>query len=43
MFKLMIGNDVIYEVAAFMYVVLSKAEKRVPYEELIGTTEYLTL
>jgi hypothetical protein len=28
MFKLMIGNDVIYEVAAFMYVVLSKAEKR---------------
>jgi hypothetical protein len=26
-----------------MYVVLSKAEKHVPYEELIGTTEYLTL
>jgi hypothetical protein len=43
MFELMIGNDVIHEVAAFMYVVLSKAEKHVPYEELIGTTEYLTL
>jgi hypothetical protein len=42
-FELMIGNDVIYEVAAFMHVVLSKAEKHVPYEELIGTTEYLTL
>jgi hypothetical protein len=27
MFELMIGNDVIYEVAAFMYVVLSNAEK----------------
>jgi uncharacterized protein YpmS len=43
MFELMVGNDVIYEVAAFMYVVLSKAEKHMPYEELIGTTEYLTL
>jgi hypothetical protein len=43
MFELMIGNDVIYEVAAFMYVVLNKAEKHVPYEGLIGTTEYLTL
>jgi hypothetical protein len=41
--ELIIGNDVIYEVAAFMYVILSKAEKHVPYEELIGTTEYLTL
>jgi hypothetical protein len=27
MFKPVIGNDVIYEVAAFMCVVLSKAEK----------------
>jgi hypothetical protein len=43
MFELMIGNDVMCEVAAFMYVVLSNAEKHVPYEELIGTTEYLTL
>jgi hypothetical protein len=30
MFELMIGNDVTCEVAAFMYVVLSKAEKHVP-------------
>jgi hypothetical protein len=36
-------DDIIYGVAAFMYVVLSKAEKHVPYDELIGTTEYLTL
>jgi hypothetical protein len=43
LFEPMIGNDVIYEVAAFMYVVLSKAEKLVLYEEFIGTTEYLTL
>jgi len=43
MFEPMIDNDVIYKVAAFMYVVLSKAEKHVPYEELICTTEYLTL
>jgi hypothetical protein len=35
MFKPMIGNDVIYEAAAFMYVVLSKAEKHMPYEELL--------
>jgi hypothetical protein len=39
----MTGNDVIYEVGALMYVVLSKAEKHVPYEELSATTEYLTL
>jgi hypothetical protein len=43
MFEPMTDNDVIYEVAACMYVVLSEAEKHVPYEELIGTTEYLTL
>jgi hypothetical protein len=43
MFELMIGNDVIYEVAAFMCVILSKAERHMPYEELIGTMEYLTL
>jgi hypothetical protein len=42
MLKPVIGNDVIYDVAAFMYVALSKAEKRVPYKELIGTTEYLS-
>jgi hypothetical protein len=43
MFEPMIDNDVVYKVAAFMYVVLSKAEAHVPYEELICTTEYLTL
>jgi hypothetical protein len=41
MFKPVIGTDVTYEVGALMYVILSKAEKHVPYEELIGTTEYL--
>jgi hypothetical protein len=40
MFEPMADNDVMYEVAAFMYVVLSTVEKHV---ELIGTTEYLTL
>jgi hypothetical protein len=35
MFKLVIGNDVIYKVDALMYVVLSKVEKHVPYEELV--------
>jgi hypothetical protein len=43
MFEPMIGNAFIYDVAAFMYVILSKAEKHVPCEELICTTEYLTL
>jgi hypothetical protein len=37
----MIGNDVTYEVGVLC--MLSKAEKYVSYEELIGTTEYLTL
>jgi hypothetical protein len=39
----MIGNDIIYEAGAHMYVILRKAEKLMPYEELIGTTENLTL
>jgi hypothetical protein len=43
MFEPMICNYIIYGIAAFMYVVLSKAEKYVPCEELIGTTEYLML
>jgi hypothetical protein len=43
MFEPMIGNDVIYEVATFMYVILSKAEKHVPFGVLTGTMEYLTL
>jgi hypothetical protein len=43
MFKLKVRNDIKYEVGALMYVILSKAVKPVPYEELIGTTEYLML
>jgi hypothetical protein len=39
----MTANVVISEVGAFMYVVLSRAEKHVPYEELVGTTERVTL
>jgi hypothetical protein len=42
MLELMIGNN-ICEVAAFMYVILSKAENQVPYVELIGIMEHLTL
>jgi hypothetical protein len=37
----MTGNVVIYE--ALMYVVLSKAEKHLPYGELVGTMERVTL
>jgi hypothetical protein len=32
----MAGNVVIYDVDAVLYVVLSKAEKHVPYGELVG-------
>ena len=39
----MTSNVVISEVDAFMYVVLSKAEKHVPYGKFVGTTECLTL
>jgi len=39
----MIGNVVIFEVAALIYVVLSKAEKHVPYGEEAGTTECIML
>jgi len=35
----MTGNVVICVVDAVMYVVLSKAEKHVPYWECVGTTE----
>ena len=38
----MIGNVVISEVDAFVYVVLTKAENHMPYVELVGTTEYIT-
>jgi hypothetical protein len=33
----MIGNDVIHDATALMYVVLSKAETRMPCDELTGT------
>jgi hypothetical protein len=39
----MTGSVVISEVDVLMYVVLSAAEKHVPYEELFGTTDYITL
>ena len=39
----MTGNVVISEVDALMYVALSRAEKHVPYVELFGTTEFITL
>jgi len=41
--ELMTGNVVIPEVDVLMYVVLSKAKKHVPYGELVGTREYITL
>jgi hypothetical protein len=42
-FEIMTVNVVISEVDALMYAVLTKAEKHVPYGELVGTTEYITL
>jgi hypothetical protein len=39
----MIGNVVISEVDALTYVVLSEVEKHMPYGELFGTREWLTL
>jgi hypothetical protein len=39
----MTGNVVKPEVDALMFDVLSKAEKHVPYGELVGTTERTTL
>ena len=39
----MTGNVVISEINALMYVVLSRAEKHVPYGELVNTTECVTL
>ena len=41
--KRMTGNVVISEVDAIMYVILSRAEKHVPYVELVGTTEHIML
>jgi hypothetical protein len=39
----MIGNVVISKVDALTYVVLSKVEKHVPYVELFGTKECITI
>jgi hypothetical protein len=39
----MIDHVVISEVDALMYVVLGKAEKYVPYEKLVATTECIML
>ena len=38
-----VGNVVISEVNAVMYVVIRKAYKHVTYAKLVGTTECLTL
>jgi len=43
MLESMTDNVVISNVDLPMYVVISKAEKHVPYGELVGTTEYRTL
>jgi hypothetical protein len=37
------GHVVISEVVTLMYVILSTAEKHVPFGELVGTTECMTL
>lgn len=39
----LLGHDVITEVDALMYVVLSKAEKHVPYGKLVRTIECIML
>lgn len=39
----MAGNVVISDVGALVYVVLSKAEKHVPYRELVATNVCITL
>jgi hypothetical protein len=39
----MTGNVVISDVNALIYVVLSNEEKQVPYGELVGITECITL
>jgi len=41
--ELMNGNVVISEVVALMYVLLSTVEKHVPFGELVGITECMTL
>ena len=39
----MTGIVIISKADALMYAILSKAEKHVPYVELVGTTECVTL
>jgi hypothetical protein len=39
----MTGNVFLSEVGGVMFAVLSKAEKHVPYGELVGTAECVTL
>jgi hypothetical protein len=41
MLQPMTCNVFMSDVDARMYVVLSKAEKHVPYGELVGSTEYI--
>jgi len=41
--ELMTGIVMISKADALTYAVLSKAEKHVPYVELVGTTECVTL
>ena len=43
MLERMISIIVISEISALRYVVLSKAEKHVPYGELVDMTEWFTL
>jgi len=40
---MMIDNVVISKVDALMYVILSKAEKQMPYGESVSTIEYIML
>jgi len=39
----MIGNVVISVASVFMFIVISKKKKILPYEEWVGTTERITL
>jgi hypothetical protein len=41
--KVMTGNVIISEVDALMYVVLSKAEKHMPYWQLFDATDSIML
>ena len=40
---MMTGNVIVSQVDALMYVVLTKAEKHVPYWELFGTSDNIVL